>query len=84
MCRCWIWNIAGYGIYINYKYIKEHGIGNYVKYQNWEGEATGKRPRLFKVDEKRNVKCLNLIYKTTPQPSEKFIVFFGNIKTKIF
>ena len=23
---------AGYGIYINYKYIKEHGIGNYVKY----------------------------------------------------
>lgn len=35
---------SGYGIYVNYKYIKEHSIGNYVKYQNWEGETTGKRP----------------------------------------
>lgn len=67
MCRCWIWNIAGYGIYINYKYIKQHSIGNYVKYQNWEGEATGKRPRLFKVDRERNVKCLN------SKISEKYI-----------
>jgi len=41
---------AGYGIYTNYQYIKKHGIGNYVKYQNWEGESTGKRPRLFKID----------------------------------
>ena len=31
-----------------------------------------------------DVKCLNLIYKKTSQPSEKFIVFFENIKTKIF
>ena len=26
---------AGYGIYINYKYIREHNIGNYVKFQSW-------------------------------------------------
>ena len=75
---------AGYGIYIIYKCIKEHGIGNYVKYQNWEGEATGKRPRLFKVDEKRNVKCLNLKigedYITTTHSKikdGKFLIFKG-------
>lgn len=38
---------AGYGIYINYKYLREHNIGNYVKFQQWEGEASGKNPQLF-------------------------------------
>lgn len=28
---------AGYGIYVNYKYMREHNIGNYVKFQSWEG-----------------------------------------------
>ena len=50
---------AGYGIFMNYQYIKNHKIGNYVKYQNWNGESSGKRPRLFKVDENHNVICLN-------------------------
>ena len=75
---------AGYGIYINYKYIKQHNIGNYVKYQNWEGEATGKRPRLFKVDGERNVKCLNSKigeeYITTTHSKikdGKFLIFKG-------
>ena len=40
---------AGYGIYINYKYMREHNIGNYVKFQSWEGESSGKRPQLFYV-----------------------------------
>lgn len=38
---------SGYGIYINYKYMREHNIGNYVKFQSWAGEADGKRPQLF-------------------------------------
>lgn len=50
---------AGYGIYSNYEYIKKHNIGNYVKYQYWDGESTGKRPRLFKIDKDKNVICLN-------------------------
>ncbi len=36
-----------YGIYINYKYMREHNIGNYVKFQSWTGEADGKRPQIF-------------------------------------
>lgn len=38
---------SGYGIYMNYKYIREHNIGNYVKFQSWSGEVNGKRPQLF-------------------------------------
>lgn len=38
---------SGYGIYINYKYMREHNIGNFVKFQSWAGEADGKRPQLF-------------------------------------
>ena len=38
---------AGYGNYKNYKYMREHNIKNYVKFQNWEGESSGKHPQLF-------------------------------------
>lgn len=38
---------AGYGIYENYKFLKQHEIMNYVKFQQWEGETTGKKPQLF-------------------------------------
>jgi hypothetical protein len=50
---------SGYGIYSNYQYIKKHNIGNYVKYQQWNGESTGKRPQLFKLDSDYNIVCLN-------------------------
>lgn len=49
---------AGYGIYINYKYMRKHNIGNYVKFKSWEGEASGKYPQLFYVF-KDGVLCLN-------------------------
>ena len=75
---------AGYGIYVNYEYIKKNNIGNYVKYQNWEGEATGKRPRLFKVNENKDVICLNSIigedYITNTHKkikNSKFVKFVG-------
>lgn len=38
---------SGYGIYINYKYMRKHNISNYVKFQSWTDEADGKRPQLF-------------------------------------
>lgn len=38
---------SGYGIYENYKYMKEHNIENYVKFQQWKGETSGKYPQLF-------------------------------------
>ena len=50
---------AGYGIYDNYRYLDEKKINNYVKYQNWQGEATGKNPQRYFVDENNNVSCLN-------------------------
>lgn len=49
---------AGYGNYENYKYIKKHNINNYIKFQNWEGESTGKNPQLFYVFDD-GVLCLN-------------------------
>ena len=49
---------AGYGNYQNYKYMKEHSIKNYVKFQNWNGESTGKNPQLFYTFDD-GVICLN-------------------------
>ena len=49
---------AGYGNYINYQYMKKHNIKNYVKYQQWEGEASGKSPQLFYTFDD-GVMCLN-------------------------
>ncbi len=75
---------SGYGIYVNYEYIKEHNIGNYVKFQQWNGESTGKRPQLFKLDENNNIVCLNSKvgkeYKNTTHPKikdGKFYIFEG-------
>lgn len=49
---------SGYGIYVNYKYMQEHNIGNYVKFQTWSGEADGKKPQLFYTFDD-GVMCLN-------------------------
>ncbi len=38
---------SGYGIYMNYKYMRKHNINNYVKFQSWSREVDGKRPQLF-------------------------------------
>lgn len=75
---------SGYGIYTNYLYMKEHNIGNYVKFQAWNGEATGKSPQLFKIDSNNNVICLNSkigieVYQTTHSriKNGKFYKFEG-------
>lgn len=49
---------SGYGIYINYKYMRTHNIGNYVKFQSWNGETSGKSPQLFYTFND-GVMCLN-------------------------
>lgn len=49
---------SGYGIYINYKYMREHSIKNYVKFQTWSGESDGKQPQLFYTFND-GVLCLN-------------------------
>lgn len=49
---------SGYGIYINYQYMKENNIGNYVKFQSWQGESNGKKPQLFYTFTD-GVMCLN-------------------------
>lgn len=49
---------AGYGNYKNYKYMSEHNIMNYVKFQNWQGESSGKSPQLFYTFDD-GVMCLN-------------------------
>lgn len=49
---------AGYGNYNNYKYVKKHNINNYIKFQNWEGESTGKNPQFFYTFDD-GVMCLN-------------------------
>ena len=51
-------NDAGYGNYNNYKYMKENKINNYVKYQQWEGETSGKSPQLFYTFDD-GIMCLN-------------------------
>ena len=30
---------SGYGIYMNYKYMRKHNINNYVKFQSWSRES---------------------------------------------
>ena len=49
---------SGYGIYCNYKYMRKHDIGNYVKFQSWNGESNGKNPQLFYTFND-GVMCLN-------------------------
>ena len=51
---------SGYGIYPNYKYLREHNIGNYLKFQQWSGESSGKRPQLFYTFTD-GVMCLNTV-----------------------
>ena len=50
---------AGYGILKNYDYLKEHDIKNYVKYQSWEGNISGKNPDCYHLNSDGTITCLN-------------------------
>ena len=66
---------AGYGIQTNYEFLKKNNIGNYVKFQAWQGESSGKKLQLFKLDKENHIVCLNnqvgTIYKTNTHPKIK-------------
>ncbi len=74
---------SGYGTYANYEFINKNNIGNYLKFNSWNYESSGKRPKLFFL-EKNKFKCLNgnvgeyIFTKTHPRYSDsKFYQFNG-------
>lgn len=50
---------AGYGSIENYIYLEEHGIINYVKYFNWEGNVSGRNPSQYHLNKDETITCLN-------------------------
>ena len=61
---------AGYGSLLNYRYLREHGIGNYVKYNMWRQDASGENAPLFRF-EGHSLVCLN------GRAAEEKAVFYG-------
>lgn len=50
---------AGYGSIGNYGYLAKNGIENYVKYNLWEMEKSGKEAALYRYTEEGEFICLN-------------------------
>ena len=50
---------AGYGSKRNYSFLKDAGIMNYVKYTEWEGNTTGRRPSRYTISANGDFICLN-------------------------
>ena len=50
---------AGYGSLENYRYLREHGIGNYVKHQSWEGNKSARNPDCYRLNGDGTITCLN-------------------------
>ncbi len=50
---------AGYGSLENYRFLHEHRIGNYVKYQNFDGNVSGRNPDRYFLNEEGTITCLN-------------------------
>lgn len=74
---------SGYGNYNNYDFLNINNIGNYLKFQSWNGESSGKKPQLFFLED-NNFKCMNGIFgrvmftKTHPRYKDsKFYIFEG-------
>ena len=67
-------NDAGYGIYSNYCYLNEKKINNYVKFQNWQGEASGKNPQRYFFGDDNSLRCL--------KGNEGKIIPFGKVHQK--
>lgn len=49
---------AGYGSLLNYRYLKEHKIENYVKYNMWRQDVSGENIDYFKFENGKLI-CLN-------------------------
>lgn len=49
---------AGYGSLINYRYLEEHNIKNFVKYFTWEGNVSGRNPSQYHLNDDETITCL--------------------------
>lgn len=50
---------SGYGSLTNYRYLKEHSIENYVKYNMWRNDVSGLNVDYFYFNEHHQLICLN-------------------------
>ena len=50
---------SGYGDLQNYQFCENNGIEAYIKYQQWAGEANGRRPALFELNDNQSITCIN-------------------------
>ena len=50
---------AGYGSILNYRYLKEHNIENFVKYNTWRSEVSGIIVDYYHFNNKHELVCLN-------------------------
>lgn len=50
---------AGYGSWKNYAYMAKHGVGNYVKFQDWEQLRKGNAMDLYSFNDEKELVCLN-------------------------
>lgn len=50
---------AGYGSLLNYRYLYEYGIENYVKHASWEGNVSGTNPDCYHLNHDDTITCLN-------------------------
>ncbi len=50
---------AGYGCKDNYKFCRDNNIEAFIKYQNWTGEASGRRPATYELQPDGLIKCVN-------------------------
>ena len=52
---------AGYGSLVNYRFLHEHNIENYVKYQNFDGNVSGRNPDRCYLNKDSTITCLNAL-----------------------
>lgn len=72
---------AGYGSLLNYSYLNEKQIVNYVKHQSWEGNMSGKYPDCYYLNDDGTITCLNNkigfeVQIINRHPKKKGAVFF--------
>lgn len=73
---------AGYGSLANYRYLRNNGIGNYVKYQSWEGNVSGSNPECYRLNnDNKTITCLNgfvgnIVYIPHRHPKKADGIFF--------
>lgn len=49
---------AEYGSARNYEFIRNEGIGNYVKFTTWKKEVSGEQPPRYRIDGNGKIVCL--------------------------